>query len=200
MDFKLNLIKNDVLPYNKRKLVFFSMILYVLMVGVLLVFLSHKAAVNFVKISDYKTAASYFQKAQLRNPGGKKDIQAYAKDLNARMLLFAVKLETVDKILSNNVDLTSIILRLLTPLSAGSYMDNINFNAQTGTLEYDIVTPVSGMNETANTKDLISAWKKDYYLSSCVKNMETISAVTQDKGETSIFVSKFSCRLNGREG
>ncbi len=196
MDFKLNLIKNDVLPSDKRKIVFFSMILYIFIIGLILVSLSYKTASTFVKTADYKRDAANFKNAHLNDINGRNDISGYIKDMKDKMLYYAGKLESVNKILSKYVNLPGILKGLSASLPAGSSVDNFSFNSEANTLEFDIIMPEGQAKDRLNTNELISNWKKNGYLMSCIKDIESTSVSKQARGESSVFVSKFSCSLS----
>lgn len=187
MAFRINLVKNEVMSPGKRRAVFFSMILYVVMVGLLLVVLSYKAAVNYIKISGYKRCGIE----------GAGKVSADAKDIKSKMLFYAEKLEKIDRILSDDRDIARILTGLSGPFSGLSRIDNFIFNAPAKTLEFDVVTPEAGMKESLDANALISAWKRDAYLMSCIKDIESASVSKRKIGSDSFFVSRFSCSLSG---
>lgn len=199
MDFKLNLIKNDVLAPDKRKFVFFSMILYIFIIGLVLVSLSYKTASTFVKTADYKRDAVNFKSTHSGDINGRGDMSGYIKDVKDKMLYYAGKLESVDKVLSKYVDMPNLLKGFAASLPYGSYIDNFSFNSGTNTLEFDVIMPEGQAKDYLNTNELVSGWKKNGYLMTCIKDIESASVSKQVRGEGSVSVSKFSCSLSNKD-
>jgi hypothetical protein len=190
MDFRLNLIKNEAMSAKKRRTVFFLMILYIIAISSLFVILSYKTTVNFTKVADYKREAGSFR--------GQKNLDIYAKEVTAKMLSYAGRLEAIDKILSDHTDLSRILLGLSNSLSGGAHIDNFNFDSSSNKIEFDIVVSGADTEEGPNTNELISTWKSDEYLASIIKEIESASTAKSESGDTSVTVLKFSCLLAGK--
>src|SRR3989338_3708690 len=127
MSFEINLIKNEVIPFRKRRTFFFGMIIYLAICGISFAILSHSSTLKFIKMIDYEWDTMSLEATYRRFHPAEKDIFNYARDLRSRMAISAERLEAVDNILSKYINLAYLLEGFSTKLPADGHIDNFSF-------------------------------------------------------------------------
>lgn len=194
MDIGVNLIRKQVLSLKSRRIAFFGLMLYLLIVGVFLTILCYNSAVDFVSACNCERDVAGFRDVYKKLPAGQKDIFAYASNMKSKIILYTERLQKIDMVLSKYADITQLLQGFSAPLPSGSYIDNFNFNASGGTLDFDIVMPEGAASDT-NTDELISSWKRNGSLGPYTKDINSVYTKRQKKNKGSVLISKFSCSI-----
>ncbi|MBN3037928.1 MAG: hypothetical protein JW869_00760 [Candidatus Omnitrophica bacterium] len=196
MNFKVNLIKTQVIPLEKRKALSLAIIIYLAICVSILSFLLYQMASDIIEIAKSKNDVGHLESSFFQENFQRKNGLDYTLAMKEEVLKCIDKLELVDGVLSKRVDMINLLLRLSRPLPAGSYIDNFNFDNITRNSEFDVVIPESYQQGNFNISNLISAWKQDSFLKNYIENIHSSSSRRQQKGEEIVYISRFSCALN----
>ena len=196
MSFEVNLIKNKVPTFMRRRTYFIAIISYLILCGLILVFLCYKSATNFMEISNLKKDVVRMEKEIYLRSSSEKNILSYATDMRMKLVESIEDLEVVDSILSKRINLTGILQGFSMPLPTGVYIDDFILDSKNKSLVFNVIIPKDEMKDSLNTSGLLSYWKNDNSLMSNIDNMKSSVSQKKKKRKKEIFVSKFSCSLS----
>jgi len=196
MSFEVNLIKNKVPTFKRRKTYFLSIISYLALCVLIFVFLCYKTIANFIEVSNLREDVVRMEKEVYLRHSGQKNIVSYATDMRLKLVESINNLEIIDGILSKRIDLTGILQGFSMPLPTGVYIDDFDLNSNTKTLSFNVIIPKEEMKDSLNTSGLLSYWKNDNSLMSNIENMKSSVSQKKKKRKKEMFVSKFSCSLS----
>jgi len=195
-EYKINLIRDRVLAKPFRKFLFWGMLGYLVLCGVVLAFVVHKSALGFVGASrGYREIKVVEEQFMLTHPDAK-DLLSYAGELRPRMVANANILAEIDKGLNLHLDFASILLGVAKPLPDGCVLVNFDFNRKNGVIKFDVLTPISGVG-SCQAGALIELWKADGRACVHLGNIRSESSRREFRAGRAVKIHSFEAEVGG---
>jgi len=198
MHFNINLIKDKVMPPEKRKKIFLSILAYLFICILIFVFLIITIGKGFMRLNNFKNEVLSLEK-RLNQDQAQKNISEYNEELRIKIAGYLDRLNAIDEVLSKTLDATQLLQGISKSLPKGNYIDNISLDNEKKILSFNVVSPAGENDITINISDLITIWKKDKTLMSMIDQINSSQSQKEKKGQDLVLISQFSCTLS-KEG
>ncbi len=194
--YKINLIKNKVIPYKERKLLFSVIVIYFFICVIILGVLGYRITANFVKVSDYKDKISFMEKEFSNSISEYEDFKKYRENLKLKMGMYVKKFNAVDKILNKKINLSYILDKISVVIPPDGYVDDFEFNRKENSLNFNVIIPVSQAGQSFDMSQVVSYWRKDSYLMSNIEEIKSSVTQKQGRGGEQVLKAKFTYLLS----
>lgn len=194
--FKINLIRDRVLPLKQRRTIALVLFFWFIICVFFAVYLCYNLKGNFFRLAVERKAITVTETRISKELWGANNILASAKNTKMELAKCIEKLNTVDYVLSKRINLIRLLMSFVGPLSQDAYIDNLNLDINTQTLNFNVVVPLYKETDAFNTGGLISAWKNDAFLKTYIENIRFSASRTRENNGKKEFISTFSCNFS----
>ena len=168
--FRLNLIKDQVPAFKQRRVIFWQMHLYVLLAGLLLVYVSFEAtrdvSVYYRMLREAKVIETEFSRKYETQIG----MGAYLREVSRDLTRKVERIESIEDLMDKRLLISPVLAGLARPLDPD--MSVVRFElGENGGFQFDIACArESGANIDSSV--LIAAWEADEKLAVVIKNIK----------------------------
>ncbi|MBU0676590.1 MAG: hypothetical protein KJ626_00605 [Verrucomicrobia bacterium] len=193
--FKINLIRKDVLPADKRHQLFWFVVFYCIVCAIVLVVVVSGVTRRLVKATDDRKEASRIQTTFREMHPGHNDIMVYANGLRNEVQKAAEELADLENIVDRRIYLAHILKDLSAPLSLGVRITDIEVSRDSAEMSFDLVIPERLAGKEINERDLLEKWAAAPELSKRVRNIHSVVSQRQKIEGQAVLVIRFGCEL-----
>ena len=195
MNFQINLIKNRVLGFKKRRAVFLALIMYLAACALALVYLSNRVSDKFVSSARLRQEVMDLEHKFRQLQPKQADLLEYSSGVKTKTAQYIQKLEVIERVLSGRINLARLMQKFSEILPASAYINNLSLDSKKQALDFDVVLPEDAAAGNFNTSQLISAWQKDSTVMADIEYIKSSSSQRQKISGQSVAILKFSCSL-----
>ncbi|MFH1479350.1 MAG: hypothetical protein ABIG92_06235 [Candidatus Omnitrophota bacterium] len=124
-----------------------------------------------------------------------KDVFKYSQSIKKEILSYSEKLEAIEDVLSNRIDLGVILRGFRELLIPGSYIDNFYLSSDSKTLVFDVIVSANKAGENFNAGYIAHAFRSNKDLMSYIKNIESSKTYKKGDQKEGKYISEFLCSL-----
>jgi hypothetical protein len=199
-EFRVNLIRERVVPTPWRKALFAHLTLHVAACGLLLAWVSWQATMRIVGGRDAlrKGAAVTQQFAQDQNAAG--GVFDYADLQRARLALRADALDAIGDALKNRCDLARVLIGLSNHLPYGVYITDLEFDQASRKVDLQLTVSSEADMADLTISKLIEQWQGDELLGGRADKIKSVTSETADVKERKVSVWEFAITLKPEGG
>jgi hypothetical protein len=197
--FGINLIRDYTPPPETRRMIFLGMIVYLVVCGVILVFLSHRGASRLVATHGMRLQIGVLENQFRREHPGQNNLLVYGRELKQQMEEFAGKLEAINAVCDQRTDLARILLSLSAPLPRDVNIASVNLDREKGAVEFEVAFLVGEHGEAVDASRLIAAWNSDPALMAQVGRISSMKSERRRLEGKTLDVWRFECALPRKE-
>ena len=195
MNFEINLIKDKVIPFKRRKIIFLSIISYFAICGLIFIFLFFKTTLTFFKTANLRKHVARLENAFYQNYTEGRNVPGYTAEMRTKIFKYVGNLERVENILSERINLVSLLLNFSQPLPAGAYIDNFDLKSGDPVFSFNVVIPEASIGTAFNISKLIATWRQNASLRSDIQDIKSSEVLRKEIGGQPVLISRFFCSL-----
>ena len=196
---KLNLIRDRVISRGFRKGLFWSMLVYLILCGIGLAFVTHRAALRFVDAADQHRETRVINQQFRGDHPNERSMQSYAQDLRERMTLTADVLDGVDLGFKQDVMLPRILLGLAKPLPEECLLVNVDLQIKKKTIKFSVMVQ-DRKSKSMTAGQIIDLWTEDGMLGTQLKDIRAEASQSEYRSGRRVRVHRFSAKLDNKVG
>ncbi len=196
---KLNLIRDRVISRGFRKGLFWSMLVYLILCGIGLAFVTHRAALRFVDAADQHHETKVINQQFRGDHPNESSMQSYAQDLRERMTLTADVLDGVDLGFKQDVMLPRILLGLAKPLPEECLLVNVDLQIKKKTIKFSVMVQ-DRKSKSMTAGQIIDLWTEDGMLGTQLKDIRAEASQSEYRSGRRVRVHRFSAKLDNKVG
>ena len=115
-DFNVNLIRDMVTPYARRKQMFWGMVVYLIVFGVAVVFVAGDLTRKMIGTAAGRREVEDVEARAWKGEERKGDIESYARSMEGELRSASGKLKSIDNMLGKRRGLARVLGGLISPL------------------------------------------------------------------------------------
>jgi hypothetical protein len=197
--FGINLIRTRTLSRERRRALFWGLIVYLSLCSVALVWVVYDSTTRLVAAWRQRGEMAALEEQFRRDNPDEAEIMAYAQDLSGTAARYAGQLGIIQSVLGKRVALPGILRGILEPLPDNVRLFNLTLDDRKRELLFELVVPIPRKGETVGSGELVAAWNDDDMLMSRVGQVRSVVSKRQRIDGVHVFVLKFACPV-GDEG
>lgn len=152
---RANLIRGRVLPPRRRKTLYWGILTYLGLCGVLLVAVVHMDTYRMLEaLRARRKSESLLEAFHAQHPD-QKDLVAYAHHLRQRLVSQIDRIRSVEEVVERRAHASQLLLGIAAPLPDDITVEEFRLDGRTGRLSIILKAPEAQARSAA---DLISAW------------------------------------------
>ena len=196
VEYRLNLIRDRIVPSRWRKALFLHMTLHVGACGLLLAWVKWQATRNIVRGRQNRRKAAELTRQFVQGEASAEGVFEYADLLRAGLALRAETLDEIGDALKTRPDLARIMLGLSNQLPYGVYITDFDFDSAQRQVDLQLMITEGADLAKLSISKLIERWQGDELLEGRIKSIKSVTSQTASVDERKISVWQFMCALN----
>ena len=198
-DFRINLVKDTVLPFRKRRLVFWGMLVYVVLCGAILAWIARAGTRSLIETSSRRELVAAEEREFRASAGTDADIVSYAATVEREMRECHTKLQSVNAILAKRVGLARILGGLVAPLPHEVNIIGFEMDDSEETIKFSVAARGTG-KDAFSAGQYIALWSRDEGLMSMIGGIRSTISERKTTEGAPLMIFRFECALAGGEG
>lgn len=196
-DYNINLIRDDVLPAQRRRTVFLATAVCIFIAGALVACIANHIARKVAAATDDRVRITLLEQRFADEHPGKPGILEYGDQLRGDLVGASAALASVAHVMRSQTHLSGLLLWLSEPLPDRYYVLNFALERATSTVTFDIAGPAARASGLLQSTDLINAWSSNMDLMTWVSGIQLVLTRRHDVGRREVFVWNFKATLKG---
>ncbi len=193
--FQVNLIKGEALPAPKRQALFWGMLGYLAICGLVLVVVANTAARRAVRAARLQREIASIE-SRFRSESGKQvGVLDYADTQRREMERCTQRLAVIESVLGRRLSLTTILYRLAVALPPGVELLAFEVEDDKPDLIFDIMVPEQDAAPLVDAGRLVAEWNRDEELRGVVHRIRSAETERRRIRSESVYVFKFRCEV-----
>jgi hypothetical protein len=195
-----NLILHTVPPPALRKSIYLAMAAYLVVCGIVTVWVLHQSALRLMDAVHERTEIRALEESFRRlynEPEG--TLAEVTRRVDAELEETQAALSIVRKLVERRVVLPRLLAGLVHPLPSDVQLVRVDLNRSRGSLEFDLAMPDAPDRELAHARSLVDAWNASPVLAGQVEDIRIVARNTQRLGDQAIVVLRLEGRLTARK-
>ncbi len=198
--FEINLIRDRTLPRPLRKGLFWGLLAYLVLSGIGLAIVAHRAALRFVDATAQHRELRVIERQFKADHPNEKSVLSCAQGLQKRMDTSVGVLSGIEGTLRNSFSLSRLLLGLAKPLPADCVLVNVDLRTKAGMIQFSVMTPASKTQNLTAGK-IIDFWAQEGTLEAQLKEIRAETSQREYRAGRPVLVHRFSATLaTGRGG
>ena len=190
--FEINLIRDQVMPAQRRAAFFWLLAAYLAACGVLLAYGANTATRRLVAAAHARAEVAVLCTHNGVGAPGQGDAMSQWQTFRRQITEGAAMLENVDAVLKSRIRLPSILRGLVIPLPSGVYIVSLDLDGTKRDLTFDVVVPARGAGPEVNAEQLVALWNADTGLMSRLARIQSVFSERHKLDERPVFVMRFA--------
>lgn len=194
IDFRLNLIRDQVPSRLQRRLRYRALIAYLALTGLLLVGAVSLASTRWLERAGVRGNIDQIERFYQSGHEGQGDLMSGVARLQEKFQAQVAGLQATESLLLTDPRPARLIRSLLVTLPPSVSLRNFKLIREDGSLQFELLS-VGGTD--VSPAELIILWQKDLVVKAALKDLTFQGSQIENAGGRSDTVWRFSGRLNG---
>lgn len=194
IDFRLNLIRDQVPSRSKRRLQYRVLMAYLALTGLLLVGAVSLASTRWMERAGVRGKIDQIERFYQSGHEGQGDLKSGVARLQEKFQAQVDGLQATENLLATDPRPARLIRSLLVALPSSVSLRNFRLLREEGTLQFELLS-VGGTD--VSPAELIIQWQKDLVVQAALRELTFQGSQIENAAGRSDTVWRFSGRLNG---
>ncbi len=190
--YKINLIRDQVPTYQERNLMYWKMHLYILVTGILLVIVSHKATKDVIASQSIKQRASIYMQQFNERYKTTANMHHYLVKIANELHKKSNLTQSMNTLMDKRRLVSPFLSGVIFPLDRDMRVSRLFTSDELNTLEFDIACYTQDTSRQLDFSALIKAWHDDQIMSKAVKEIKPAFIQRQLLGGQDAVLLKFT--------
>ncbi len=197
-EYRINLIRDRVLPPRRRRLAHAALVLYLLLCGIALVVMSYRETRALIAAIDSRGELARMDTEFRAGYPEHDTIDAYDQVLDQKLRTAVDTLAAIGDVLDHQTSLSALMLWLTEPLPPEMFLANFSLDREDREIQFAIAVPARRRGAApAEANDLIALWEENPDLTRRLDDLRLLISRRQTLQRRPMRVWRFSGRLRG---